>query len=97
MKCPKWQKLSSPTPQPKPLNAKPLNPKSLKPKPLSTKLLNPEPRYPSSTLLPFLFWVSSLKLNNRKKGTLTINGLLGNLGTPRAPGGTTLVHALFRV
>ena len=37
-------------------------------------------RYPSSTLLPFYFGVSSLKLNSRKKGTLIIHGLLGNLG-----------------
>ena len=29
--------------------------------------------------LPFLFGVSLLKLNNRKKGTFIINGLLGNL------------------
>ena len=36
-------------------------------------------RYPSSTLLPFLFWVSLLKLNSRKKGSLSINGLLGNI------------------
>ena len=31
-----------------------------------------ESRYPSGTLLPFLFGVSLLKLNNRKKGTLII-------------------------
>ena len=36
-------------------------------------------RYPSSTLLPFYFGVSLLKLNSRTKGTLIINGLLGNL------------------
>ena len=30
------------------------------------------PRYPSSTLLPFLFGVSLLKQNSRKKGTLVI-------------------------
>ena len=29
---------------------------------------------------PFYFGVSSLKLNSRKKGTLIINGFLGNLG-----------------
>ena len=40
----------------------------------------PKRRYPSSTLFPFLFWVSLLKLNvGEKKGTLTINRLLGNL------------------
>ena len=32
---------------------------------------------------PFYFGVSGLKLNSRKKGTLIINGLLGNLGTLR--------------
>ena len=36
-------------------------------------------RYPCSTLLPFLFGVSLLKPNSRKKGTLIIRGLLGNL------------------
>ena len=36
-------------------------------------------RYPSSTLLPFLFWGLLMKLNSRKKGTLIIKGLLGNL------------------
>ena len=45
-----------------------------------------ESRYPSSTLLPFLFWVSLLKLNSRKKGTLIINGLLGNIREPRNSG-----------
>ena len=30
---------------------------------------------------PFCFGVSLLKLNSGKKGTLIINGLLGNLGT----------------
>ena len=35
-------------------------------------------RYSSSTLFPFLFfWVSLLKLDIRKKGTLCIMGLLG--------------------
>ena len=47
--------------------------------------LIPVPRYPSSALLPFLFGVSLLKLNSRKKGTLIINGLLGNLGTKTLP------------
>ena len=28
---------------------------------------------------PFSFWVPLLKPNSRKKGTLTIKGLLGNL------------------
>ena len=36
-------------------------------------------RYPSSTLSLFLGGVSSLKLIIRKKGTLIIKGLLGNL------------------
>ena len=36
--------------------------------------------FPSSTLLHFLFGVSLLKPKSRKKGTLTIKGLLGNLG-----------------
>ena len=36
-------------------------------------------RCPSSTLLPFFFWVPLLKPNSRKKGTLIIKGLLGNL------------------
>ena len=40
---------------------------------------NTTSRYPSSTLLPFLFGVSLLKLNSRRKGTLIIKGLLGNL------------------
>ena len=30
------------------------------------------PRYPSSTLLPFLFGVSLVKQNSRKKGTLIV-------------------------
>ena len=34
--------------------------------------------------VPFQFWLSLLKLNNRKKGTLVINGLLGNLETAGA-------------
>ena len=29
---------------------------------------------------PFSFWVPVLKPNSRKKGTLIIKGLLGNLG-----------------
>ena len=45
-------------------------------------------RFPSSTLLPFFFWVPLLKPNSRKKGTLIIKGLLGNLAyycrTPKA-------------
>ena len=41
--------------------------------------LRNESRYPSSALLPFYFGVSLLKLNSRKKGTLIISGLLGNL------------------
>ena len=36
-------------------------------------------RFSSSTLLPFFFWVPLLKPNSRKKGTLIIKGLLGNL------------------
>ena len=36
-------------------------------------------RFPSSTLLPFFFWVRLLTPNSRKKGTLIIKGLLGNL------------------
>ena len=39
-----------------------------------------EPRFPSSTLLPFFsLGVSLLKPSIRKKGTLIIKGLLGNL------------------
>ena len=37
----------------------------------------------SSTLLPFLVWVSLLKLNIRKTGTLIIKGLLRCLGIDR--------------
>ena len=37
------------------------------------------PRFPSSTLLPFFLEVPSLKPNSRKKGTLIMKGLLGNL------------------
>ena len=37
------------------------------------------PVIPFCILLPFLFWVSLLKLNSRRKGTHIINGLLGNL------------------
>ena len=33
----------------------------------------------AATLLPFLCWVPLLKLNFRKKGTLTLTGLLRNL------------------
>ena len=36
-------------------------------------------RFPSSTLLPFFLGVPLLKPNSRKKGTLIIKGLLGNL------------------
>ena len=39
---------------------------------------------PEVPFCPFYFGVSFLKLNSRKKGTLIINGLLGNLGTCRA-------------
>ena len=35
--------------------------------------------FPSSTLLPFFLGVLLLKPNSRKKGTLIIKGLLGNL------------------
>ena len=34
---------------------------------------------------PFYFGVSFLKLNSRKKGTLIINGLLGNLDQDLQP------------
>ena len=38
-------------------------------------------RFPSSTLLPFFFLGSLIKpIISRKKGTLIIKGLLGNLG-----------------
>ena len=37
------------------------------------------PRYPSSTLFPFLFGGLLVKLNIRKKGTPIFKGLLGNL------------------
>ena len=37
-------------------------------------------RFPSSTLLPFFFFLGSLiTQSSRKKGTLIIKGLLGNL------------------
>ena len=36
-------------------------------------------RFPSSTLLPVFLGVPLLKPNSRKKGTLIIKGLLGNL------------------
>ena len=35
---------------------------------------------PVVSFCPFLFWSLLIKLNSRKKGTLIINGLLGNLG-----------------
>ena len=38
----------------------------------------------SSVLCAFSFWLSFLKLNIRKKGTLIINSLLGNLETAGA-------------
>ena len=41
------------------------------------------PRFPSSTLLPFFFLGPLLKPNSRKKGTLIIKGLLGNLDYTR--------------
>ena len=34
---------------------------------------------------PFSFWVPLLKPNSRKKGTLIIKGLLGNLGKTSIP------------
>ena len=49
---------------------------------------NPFSRFPSSTLLPFFGGVPLLKPNSRKKGTLIIKGLLGNLvfeGLLKAP------------
>ena len=39
------------------------------------------PRFPSVPFYPFSFWVPLLKPNSRKKGTLIIKGLLGNLGS----------------
>ena len=39
-------------------------------------------RFLSSTLLSFLFLGSPIKTISRKKGTLTIMGLLRNLGNP---------------
>ena len=39
----------------------------------------PLSRFPSSTLLPFFWGVPLLKPNSRRKGTLIIKGLLGNL------------------
>ena len=41
--------------------------------------LKPEPGTPVVPFCPFHLGVSLLKLNSRKKGTLIINGLLGNL------------------
>ena len=41
------------------------------------------PRCPSSTLLPFFFLGSLIKTDSRKKGTLIIKGLLGNLDADR--------------
>ena len=49
---------------------------------LEVGLLNS--KYHSSTLSPFYFGVSLLKLKSREKGTLLINGLLGNLDLPSA-------------
>ena len=43
--------------------------------PLTTQVS--EARYPSSTLFPFLFGVSVLKLNIRKKATLILRGYWG--------------------
>ena len=37
-------------------------------------------RSSSSTLLPLFFWVSFSIPSSRKKGTLIMKGLLGNLG-----------------
>ena len=36
-------------------------------------------RFPSSILLPLSFWVPLLKPSSRKKGTLIIKGLLGDV------------------
>ena len=36
-------------------------------------------RWPSSTLLPLLVWGPLIKPNIKKKGTLIVKGLLGNL------------------
>ena len=51
-----------------------------RPKVWDSNLEKPEPesRYPSSTLFRLCFGVSSLKLNSRKQGAHTIEGLLGN-------------------
>ena len=38
-----------------------------------------DPRFLSSTLLPFLVWGLLIKPNSREKGTLIIKGLLRNL------------------
>ena len=52
-------------------------------------------RFPSSTLLPFFLGVPLLKPNSRKKGTLIIKGLLGNLG--KTPHGEGSLRGVFRV
>ena len=39
------------------------------------------PRYPSSTLFPFLLWGLLINLNIKEKGALIIKGLLGNPGS----------------
>ena len=45
------------------------------------ELASAETWFSSSTLVPFFsFWVPLFKPNSRKKGTLIIKGLLGNLG-----------------
>ena len=57
----------------------------------SCEVANAEPGDPTPTITylgspvvpfyPFSFWVPLLKPNSRKKGTLIIKGLLGNLAT----------------
>ena len=52
----------------------------------------PYTRFPSSTLLPFFWGVPLLKPNSRKKGTLIIKGLLGNLVYTRGPNSIMVVY-----
>ena len=54
-------------------------------------------RCPSSTLLPFYFGVPVLKPNIKKKGTLIIKGLLGNLEFALSPHKIPKRTALRRV
>ena len=51
----------------------------VKPAANRSRRVHQQTNYPGSTFFPFYFGISLLKLNIRKKGTLVIEGLLGNL------------------